>query len=382
MRGVAIAGFGLVKIGEHWNKSIKDLFAEASLMAMDRAEVKGVDHIYVANMAGAGLQSQLNMGPMMAHALGLAGTPATRIESGSASGGLAFHEAVKAVSSGINDIVLVGGVEKMTDGPPEVVNTSIAMEEDQEYTAYTGITKIGLSALLHRLYMNRYNVPPEDVAMMAVKGQEHAVGCGHAQYPFKLSVERVMSSPMEADPIHMMECSGIGDGAAALVLCPADQKSTAVEVASSQVSTDAYQITDRDDPLTLGAVERAADRAYNAVRITPGELDLAEVHDDVSINGILSIESLGLAERGEGARLVAESGTDLDERIPVNTFGGLKARGNPLGATGLYQLVEVAMQLEGIAGKNQVDGAEVGLAQNMGGTASICTVNILRRTSR
>lgn len=380
MRRVAVAGFGLVKVGEHWDKSIKDLFTEASLRALDRADVDELDHIYVSNMAGASLQNQINMGPMMAQALGMAGTPATRIEAGSASGGLAFHEAVKSVSSGMNDCVLVGGVEKMTDGSPEAVNTSIAMEEDQEYTSYTGITKIGLSAILHRLYMNRYDVPPEDIAMMAVKGQEHAVGCEHAQYPFKLSVERVMSSPMEADPIHMMECSGIGDGAAALVLCPADKLGNEIEVVASQVATDAYQITDRKDPLQMEAVKRAAKNAYQVAGITPGDLDLVEVHDDVSINGILSIEGLGLAVEGDGARLVAEGGIDLDGDIPVNSFGGLKARGNPLGATGLYQLVEVAMQLEGKAGKNQVDGAELGLAQNMGGTASICSVNILGRS--
>jgi acetyl-CoA C-acetyltransferase len=377
MRPVAVAGIGLIKVSEYWDRPISSLFAEATLKAMKDADANRIDHIYVGNMSGAMHQDQLNMGATMADAIAKPGTPATRVEAGSASGGVAFHEAVKAVASGYSDCVLVGGVEKMSDVLPEVVNTSLVMSEEQEYTAYTGVSRAGLSAMLHRLYLDLY-AEPSEVGMMAVQSHEHAVGCRHAQYPFRMSIERAMDSPMEADPIHMMECAGVGDGAAALVLVPAD--GSGVEVAATTVATDYCSLADREDPLTFGAVKAAAEKAYGAAGVKPGDIDLVEVQDDFTINGVLSLESLGLVGRGKAAKLVAEGGTARDAEIPTNTFGGLKARGNPLGATGVYQIAEVALQLRGAAGEHQVEGAEVGMAQNMGGLGSTCAVTILRRS--
>ncbi len=374
MRKVTVKGVGFTPISECWERGVKDLFVKAALKAVDDAETEELDSLYVANMGGALMQDQLNMGAIMADVIGKAGLPATRVEAGSASGGVAFHEAVKAVASGYSDCVLVGGVEKMSDVLPEVVNSSMVMTEEQEYTAYTGVTKAGLSALLHRLYLEQYATPAE-IGMMAVKSHDHAVGCRHAQYPFRMSIERAMDSPMEADPIHMMECSGIGDGAAALILCPGED---GVVVDASVVATDHCSLTDREDPLTLMGVKKAAERAYRMAQVKPSDIDLVEVHDDFTINGILSLESLGFVDRGKAAKLVTNDDTARDGIIPTNTFGGLKARGNPLGSTGLYQLAEVTLQLRGEAGDHQVQDAEYGLAQNMGGTGSICSVNILR----
>lgn len=375
MRKIIVAGIGLIRVKEYWERPIQSLFAEAAFKAMKDAEVEEIDGLYVGNMGGALMQDQLNMGAIMADAIEQTGTHAVRIEAGSASGGVAFHEAVKAVASGYSDCVLVAGVEKMSDVLPEIVNTSLALVEEQEYTAYTGITKAGMSALVHRLYLANY-ATPEEVGMMAVKSHDHAVGCRHAQYPFKMSIERLISSPMEADPIHMMECSGVGDGAAAIILRSADK---GIQVVGSAVATDYSGLTQRDDLLTLNAVKNAANKAYKMAGIKPKDLDLVEVQDDFTINGILSLEGLGITQKGKAAKLVAEGGTEREGKIPSNTFGGLKARGNPLGATGIYQVAEVAMQLRGIAGDQQVPGAKIGLAQNMGGLASICAVNILRR---
>jgi len=376
MRPVKIAGIGILKVKEYWEKSIQDLFVEASLKAMEDAEVTDIDKLYVSNMSSALMQDQLNIGAIMADSLGVPGVSATRVEAGSASGGVAFHEAVQAVASGYSDSVLVTGVEKMSDILPEVVTTSLAMAEEQEYTSYTGVTKAGVAALIHRLYMDLY-ASPEEICMMAVKSHEHADGCRHAQYPFKMSLERAISSPMEADPIHMMECSGIGDGAAAILLTPSEKGG--VEVAGTAVSTDYTSIAQRQNPLEMNAIKTAADRAYKMSGIKANDIDLVEVQDDYTINGILGIEGLGLAERGKGAKLVNSDEVDREGKIPVNTFGGLKARGNPIGATGLYQLAEITMQLQGKAGDHQVENAEYGVAQNMGGMASICAVNILRR---
>lgn len=379
MRKVAVAGVGLVKVSEHWGKPIGTLFADAALQAMKDAGTDDVDGLYVSNMSGALMQEQLNMGALMADAIAKQGLHAVRVEAGSASGGVAFHEAVKAVASGYSDCVLVAGVEKMSDVLPEVVTKSLAMEEEQEYSAYTGVTKPGLSAMLYRLYLGLY-AEPSEVGMMAVQSHDNAVGCRHAQYPFRMSIERAMDSPMEADPIHMMECAGIGDGAAAIVLVPAD--TDGVEVAATTVATDYCSLPMREDPLTLGAVRKAAEKAYKLAAVKPGDIDLVEVQDDFTINGVLSLESLGLVERGKAAKFVAEGGAARDGELPTNTFGGLKARGNPLGATGVYQVAEVALQLRGAAGDHQVEDAKVGLAQNMGGLGSTCAVTILRRLGR
>jgi acetyl-CoA C-acetyltransferase len=379
MRKVKIAGVGLIKVSEYWDRSIQSLFAEASHTAIKDAGVDSLDKVYVSNLGAALMQDQLNLASIMAESLGEPGVSATRIEAGSASGGVAFHEAVQAVASGYSDAVLVTGVEKLSDILPEVVTTGLAMAEEQEYTAYTGVTKTGIAAMIHRLYMDIY-ASPEEICMMAVKSHEHAVGCKHAQYPFKMSIERAMASPMEAEPIHMMECSGIGDGAAAIVLVPADGEG--VEVAGSAVSTDYTSIAARPDPLEMKSIKTAAAKAYKMAGIKASEVDLAEVQDDYSINGILGLEGLGLAKTGEGAKLVNSTEVDKEGKIPVNTFGGLKARGNPIGATGIYQLAEIAWQLQGKAGDHQVPDAKIGVAENMGGMASICAVNVLRRAKK
>lgn len=378
MRGVAVAGVGLTAIKEHWDKSLGDLFSEAALKAFEAVGTDEIDALYVSNMGSAVFQRQLNLGGMMADVLGKRGITALRVEAGSASGGVAFHEGVKAVASGLYDCVLVVGVEKMSDVLPEEVAASLAMSEDQEYTAYTGVTNVGMSALIHRHYMERFGVGADEIAMFAVRGHEHAVGCPHAQYPFKISIERVLASPMEADPIHMLECSGIGDGAAAVLLRPVEKAEGGVEVASTAVATGVYYLTERPDILTFDSVRQAAAAAFEAAGVSTGDIDVLEVHDDTTIMGVISLEDLGFVEKGKGAAFVAEGNISRGGEIPTSTFGGLKARGNPVGATGIYQIAEVALQLQGEAGRCQVDGAEVGLAQSLGGLGSTCAVAILR----
>jgi acetyl-CoA C-acetyltransferase len=378
MRPVAVAGVGLTKVSEHWSKALKDLFAETALKAFEDAGTDEIDALYVSNMCAAPLQGQLHLGAMMANAIGKKGITALGVDAASASGGVAFHEGVKAVASGFSDCVLVAGVEKMSDGLPGQVLASLSMSEDQEYTAYTGVTKVGLNALVHRRYMERFGASGEDIAMFAVRSHEHAVGSPHAQYPFKVSIDRIVASPMEADPIHMLECAGIGDGAAALVLVPADEVKDGIRVAATCVATDAYYLAGREDILTLAAARRAADKAYKLADLKPSDVDVLEVHDDTTIMGVLSVEDLGFVEKGKGAAFVAGGGTARSGEVPTNTMGGLKARGNPLGATGLYQVGEVALQLRGRAGPCQVEGAEVGLASSLGGLGSTCAVTILR----
>jgi acetyl-CoA C-acetyltransferase len=200
MRGVSIAGVALTPVGEHWEFSLRDLFCEAALKALEASGVDSIDALYVANMGAATIQGQLHLGAMMADTLGLRGIPAIRVEAAQASGGAAVHEAYLAVASSLYDFVLVVGVEKMSDALPVEARSTLAMAEDQEYTAYTGVTEVGLCALLHRLYMERYGAKPEEIAKLAVVSHEHAVGCPHAQYPFKLTLERVLSSLWRPTP--------------------------------------------------------------------------------------------------------------------------------------------------------------------------------------
>lgn len=379
MRKVAVAGIGFTKVGEPWEKNVKELFAEAALGALKDAAHTEIDQLYVANMMGAHLQGQIGMGAMMAEAIGRPGLPAVRIETGQASGGVAFHEGVKAVASGLNDWVLVGGVEKMSDLLPEAVTTALVSAEDQEYTSYTGVTKTGLSAILHKLYCKEYGATPEEIGWFAARSHDNAVGVAHAQYAFKLSIERIMTSPMEADPIRMMECSAIADGAAAILLGPADKVTTGIEVAATTVATDRLSLAARKHPLILEAVKKAAAKAYEVAKVKPKDIDVLEVTDDTTIDGVLSFEDLGFAEKGKGAKIVAQGGTTRTGEIPTNNFGGLKARGNPIGATGLYQIAENVIQLRGKAGANQVPDAKISMAQNMAGLGSTCSVAILRR---
>jgi acetyl-CoA C-acetyltransferase len=380
MRTVSIAGVGLSKVSEHWGKSLKELFTDAANLAFEDAGTRDIDSLYIANMGAPILQGQMHLGAMLADSIGKRGVPALSVGAASASGGVAFHEGVKAVASGFSDCVLVGGVEKMSDGLPEEVHSTLAMAEDQEYTAYTGVTNTGLNALIYRSYMETHGATTEEIAMFAVRGHEHAVGSKHSQYPFKVAIDRILASPMEADPIHMLECSGVGDGAAAVVLMPAEKAPEGVEVAATSVATGPYYLAGRKDILTFDAVKTAAERAYRAAGVTPGEVDLVEAHDETTITGVISLEDLGFAEKGKGAAYVADGCTMRGREVPTNTFGGLKARGHPLGATGLYQVGEVALQLQGRAGPCQVEGARVGLAESLGGLGSTCAVTILRRS--
>ena len=378
MRRVAVSGIGLTPISEHWNKSLLDLAVEASCKAIDDSGSFNIDTLYVANVGSSFIQRQQNLGAMISDALGIKGINSLSIEASSASGGFAFHEAVCAIASGVSDSVLVIGVEKMSDALPEEVASTLAMSEDQEYVAYTGITNFGLNALIHRYYMERYGATASDIAMFAVRCHEHAEGCTHAQYPFKISVDRVLTSPMESDPIHTLECSGIGDGAAAVLLKPFESKKREVEVLATATSTDVFHLTQRRDITTLNAVSSASEKAFRIAGISRNEINLLELHDDSTIMGVLSLEDLGLAEKGKGFTLVVNGATSKNGELPTNTFGGLKARGNPIGATGIYQISELVMQLRGEADKCQVENARIGLAENLGGVGSSCSIAILR----
>ena len=379
----AVTGVGCTKVGEHWGSSVLDLAVEACLKALDDAGNPDVRAIYVGNAASELLNEQGNLAALLADVLALGGVKAVEVRAGDASGALAFHQACLDVAASGEGAVLVCGVEKMTDVlAPEVERIGMLFE-DSRCTFHSGITIPGLCALLTRLYMSSYGADYEDIVLFAVNDHENASRNPYAQYPFPVKPEVIVRSPLVADPVRLFDTPGVGDGAAAIVVRPLEEAKRAgdglVLVLASEVASGRMNICERETPLSIGSLKTAAKRALEAAKMGVKDVDFFELHNTTSVVGILALEELGLAKPGEGWRLVKEGQIAIGGAFPVNTMGGLKGRGHPWGATGIYQLVEATWQLRGEAGDNQVDGAEVGLAHNMAGLGSISCVHILAR---
>lgn len=386
MRDVAIIGVGCTNFGEMWERSFRDLFVEAGLNALEDAGIRGedIDALYVGNMSAGKLIDQEHIGALIADYAGLAGSlhvPATRVEAACASGGLALREGVLAVASGLHDIVIAAGVEKMTDVETGVTIDALASAADREWEGFMGATFPGLYAMIARLHMQRYGTTREQLAMVAVKNHHNATMNPKAQYKREITIKEVMSSPLIADPLRVYDCSPITDGAAAIVLAPAELarklNDAPVYVRASAQASDTITLHDRRDITTLDATVYAAKRAYKMAGISPKDVDVAEVHDCFTIAEICAIEDLGFVQKGNGGPATEEGMTALDGDIPINPSGGLKACGHPVGATGIKQAVEIVEQLRGVAGKRQVSGAEIGLTHNVGGTGGTAVVHIL-----
>jgi len=386
MRRVFIAGVGATRVDEHWDKSLRDLMRESSLKAIQDSGLskKDIEAIYVGNMSSGFLQGQEHLGSLLATWIGVPGVAAAKVEAACASGGAALHQAYLAVRSGVYDCVLMVGVEKMTDAYTGDVTDALVMAEDQEYVAFTGLSFVALNAFVYRYYMKKYGVRQEDIAYFAVHDHKYAVNNPLAQYPRPITLDEVMKSPLVADPIHLLESAPIGDGSAALVLCSEEKlkalgKDVHLEIAGSAVATDVFSLHERADPTTLLATVKAARKAFSMASIEPKDVDVLEVHDAFTVLGVIHLEDMGFAKKGEGWGLLKEGQLEKDGDLPTNTMGGLKARGHPVGATGIYQVYEIALQLRGEAGKNQVPDPEVGVAQNVGGVGSTVAVHVVRR---
>lgn len=382
MRDVAVIGIGMTKWGELWDKALRDIFVETALLAIDDAGVDHIDSMYIGCMTSGLFVGQEHLASQLADYLGLGPIPAARVESACASGGLAVKQGFLEVASGYSDIVLVSGVEKMTDVGGDQATYALGTAADQEYEGYHGITFPGLYALIARAHMHAYGTTREQLAHVAVKNHRHGALNPLAQYPFEVTVEGVLNSTRIADPLRILDCSPITDGAAAAILCPLDMAKSLtdkpiVKIAGFGHATDTIALHDREDLTFLAATAKAGEAAYAMSGKTPEDIDVVEVHDCFTIAEICVIEALGFMEKGKGGT-AAESGlTALGGKIPVNTSGGLKAKGHPVGATGVAQIVELVKQLRGDADKRQVEGARVGLAQNMGGSGGSTLVHIL-----
>jgi acetyl-CoA C-acetyltransferase len=384
MRDVSIIGIGQTPVAEHWDKSLRHLAADAVLAAKRDAGIDRADMLLVGNMLSGELAGQEHLGALIADFCGLRGAEAYKVEAACASGAAALRVGYMAVAGGLADRVVVVGVEKMTDEPGEVVTQGLAMAADGDYELPHGLSFVAINALLMRRYMHEYGVKREDFGGFAVVAHGNAINNPNARFHVPLTLERFARSPMIAEPIGLMDSSSIADGAAAVVLCPTEQVRTyrpngapSVRICASAVATDCLSLHDRRDLLRLQAVEHSARKAYAQAGVGPEDIDFFEYHDAFTIMAALSLEASGFAAPGQGTILAREGAIALDGRIPVATMGGLKGRGHPVGATGLYQIVEAVQQLRGQAGPNQLPHARLGMTQNIGGSGATVVTHIL-----
>lgn len=381
MRKIAILGIGQTKVDEHWDRSLRELGGEAAFLAMQDAGVDRVDALYVGNMLSSMVSGQNQLGAFFSDWVGLWKEESVKIEAACGSGAAAFRSALMAVASGDVESALVVGVEKMTDKAGRDVTAALATAADADYEVEQGVSFVGINALVMRRYMREFGWKHEDFAPFSINAHANAMHNPYARLHEKVTVDKFEKSSMVATPINLLDASPVGDGAAAVVIVPAEKviRQPKVIVAASAAATDSIAVHSRKDPLFLNAAFLSAKQAYAMAAVTPEDIDVFELHDAFSIMAALSLEAAGFAERGQGVRLGLENQIGIRGRIPVCTRGGLKARGHPVGATGMYQIVEAAQQLRGECGTTQVDGASIGMAQNIGGSGATILTHILRR---
>lgn len=385
MRRVAIIGVGITEFGELWDYSFREIGIRAGLEAVNDANIssKDIDAMFVGNMSAGRFIDQEHIGALIADYAGFAdsNTPSTRVEAGGASGALAIRQAYQAIASGIHDIVVVGGAEKMTDvGDAEITDIQ-SSAADQEWETVFGATYASLFALMADRHMHEYGTTREQLSSVAVKNHRHGALNPKAQYRREIKPESVERSPMVSTPLRMLDCAPISDGAAAVVMCPMEiaKKSSEqpVEILATAQAGDTLALHQRKSTTEMLATRIAARRAFDIAKLQPEDIDMAEVHDNFTITEIMAVEDLGFFPKGEGGKATLDGKTTIDGEIAINTSGGLKARGDPIGATGVAQIVEIVEQLRGKGEKRQVADAKLGLSLNIGGTGSTAVVHIL-----
>ncbi|MFH1127745.1 MAG: thiolase domain-containing protein [archaeon] len=383
---VAVIGVGLTKFGELWNKSLRDIALEAGIKAIQDANIaaKDINAMFIGNISAGRFSGQEHLGALVADQVGL-NIPSTRVEGACASGSLALREGLASIMSGMSDVVLVGGAEKMTDISTEFATTGLMGAADEEWEGFHGLTFPGLYALMARRHMHDFGTTREQLACVAVKNHHHAtMNKDVAQYPFEISVDQVLNSAMISDPLTLLDCSPLTDGGAAVILCREDlakkYTDTPIYITGSGQASDTLALHDRSSITGVKAAVLASKVAYKMAGVSVKDINVCEVHDCFTIAEIMATEDLGFAKKGEGGKFIEDGNTKLGGKIPINTSGGLKACGHPVGATGIKQACEIVTQLRGNAGKRQVGGAEIGMTHNVGGSGATCVVNIFRRS--
>jgi acetyl-CoA C-acetyltransferase len=384
MRRVAIIGAGMTPFGEHWEEGFRDLVVKAGLAAVRDAGIHGdqIDAGFIGTMASGRLVGQEHIGGLLADYMGLNPIPITRVEGACASGALALRQGVMAVASGMHDLVVVGGVEKMTDLGVNTVSDILGGAGDQEWELFLGATFPAIYALMARRHMHEFGTTEEMLASVAVKNHKNGAKNKYAQFQNEITQETVLNSKSIADPLKVFDCSPITDGAAGLILAPLELAHSftkkPVEIIASAQASDAIALHSRETLSGLKATSVAGKKAFEMAKLSPNDVQFAEIHDCFTIAEIMAIEDLGFFKKGEGGKATMEGRTALSGEIPVNTSGGLKACGHPVGATGIKQAVEAVWQLRGEAEGRQVKDAHIGLTHNVGGSGATAVVHIYR----
>lgn len=382
MNKVAIVGIGQTKFGECWDKSLRDLSVEAGGRALEDARLDGssIQAMFIGNMSGGRFIAQEHISALAADQSGLNPIASTRCEAACASGALAFRTACSAIQSGEYDIVVAAGAEKMTDIKGSSTMAALMGAGDQEWESAIGLNFAGLYALIARAHMEKFGTTREQMAMVSVNNHRNGVHNKYAQFPFEVTIEQVLNSTMIADPLTLLDCSPITDGAAAAILVSeklAKKFPNPIWVVGSGQASDTLALHDRKSLVEMAASRKASQDAYKYAGLAPDKISIAEVHDCFSINEILAIEDLGFCPKGEGGKFVEAGNIAREGRIPINTTGGLKSIGHPVGATGIRQVIDIVRQLRGEAGPVQIKGARTGLALNVGGSGATAAVQIL-----
>lgn len=388
MREIAIIGIGQTSVDENWDQSIREIAGEAILASLIDAGRESADGIFIGNMLSGILSRQENLGTLVADWLGLAGIEAMKVEAACGSGAAALRLALMAVGSGEMDCAIAAGVEKMTETKGNETTAALATAADADYEMIHGLSFVALNALVMQRYLFEYGWKHTDFAPFSINAHRNAMHNPFARLHEEISQRDYERARMIASPINLLDASPTGDGAAAVVIIPRDQlrlsgsnggkRRRLITIAGSASATDSLAVHSRKNPLWLSAAEKSAQKAYAQAGLCPQDIDLFELHDAFSIMSALSLEACGFAELGQGPRLGLDDEILPNGRIPVATRGGLKARGHPVGATGIYQIVEVVQQLRGEAGETQVDGAKIGMAQNIGGSGATIVTHILK----
>jgi acetyl-CoA C-acetyltransferase len=382
MREVAIIGIGQTPVDEHWGKSLKELAGEAILAALADAQRESVEALFIGNMLSGILSKQENLGALISDWIGLPGIEAEKVEAACGSGAATFRSALMAVGSDEIASALVVGVEKMTESLPIETTEALATAADADYESAQGLSFVAINALVMQRYMHAYGWHHRDFAPFSINAHANAMHNPFARLHDEITLEDYLDARMIADPINLLDASPIGDGAAAVLLVPASSiqanSRRRITVIGSASDTDTLAVHSRKDPLWLSAAERSAHKAYHQAGVSPEDIDFFELHDAFSIMSVLSLEACGFADRGQGPRLGLDGEISIQGRIPITTRGGLKARGHPVGATGVYQIVEAVQQLRGEAGQTQVKDPHIGMTQNIGGSGATIITHILK----
>ncbi|AFK51358.1 Thiolase [Thermogladius calderae 1633] len=389
MEKVYLVGAGMTKIGRFFDKSARSLFSEALWKAIEDAGGLRPDAVVIGNMTSSVLMEQDDLGPLLVDFAGLRGLPAFKVEAACGSGGAAVYTGYALVKSGLADVVAVGGVEKLTEGVTSEATKALAQASDAQYELIYGVTFTGLNAMVMRYYMEKFGYTREDFAYWPLRMHEYASYNPYAQLPRKTTLEAILNSPLIADPIRLFDASPIGDGAAVVILVRGEERArevakktgrdVLVELASVAMATDSVDLASRRDLLTMESTVTATREAVKRAGISLKDVDYAEVHDAFSITGFLALEDIGFAPKGEAPKLWREGRFAKGDKPEVNFSGGLKARGHPVGATGVYQVAEAYLQLRGDFPGYKASSPETALTHNIGGVGTITAVSVLRR---